>query len=85
MTDSVHDDVAAFIRANFLLGDDKSIAYEESLMDSRVVDSTGFLELVAFLEERYGFTVADEEMAPENLDSIAAIAAFVARKRGGSA
>jgi acyl carrier protein len=45
-----------------------------------VVDSTGFLELVTFLEERYGFAVQDEEMVPENLDSLNNIAAYVARK-----
>jgi acyl carrier protein len=52
----------------------------DSFLETHVVDSTGFLELVTFLEERYGFAVQDEEMVPENLDSLNNIAAYVARK-----
>ena len=49
-------------------------------MDKHVVDSTGFLELVTFIEDGWGLTVEDDEMIPENLDSLANIEAFVNRK-----
>jgi acyl carrier protein len=50
-----------------------------------VLDSTGFLELVAHLEETYGIKIGDDDMVPENLDSLNAIEAFVQRKQGGAA
>lgn len=84
MTHEIKPTVVAFIRENFLLGDGQALAESASLMDARIVDSTGFLELVAFLEERFGISVGDDEMTPENLDSIVAIEAFVARKRQGA-
>jgi acyl carrier protein len=52
----------------------------DSFMDKHVVDSTGFLELVTFIEDSWGVTVEDDEMIPENLDSLANIEAFVNRK-----
>jgi acyl carrier protein len=52
-------------------------------METGLIDSTGVLELVAFIEEKYGFKVADDELVPENLDSVANLAAFVAKKAGG--
>ena len=75
--------VREFIQDNFLMGA-KRAAYadDDSFMAHHLVDSTGFLELVMFLEETYGFTVEDEEMVPENLDSLNAIQAYVARKTG---
>ena len=75
--------VREFIQDNFLMGA-KRAAYADgdSFMAHHLVDSTGFLELVMFLEETYGFTVEDEEMVPENLDSLNAIQAYVARKTG---
>jgi acyl carrier protein len=50
-------------------------------MSSGTLDSTGILELIMFVEERFGLKVADEEMLPENFDSVNAIASFIARKR----
>lgn len=78
-------DVAAqvrdFITENFLFREDRSdISDNESLLDAGLVDSTGILELVAFLEERFQIQMADAEIVPENLDSIAAITAYVSRK-----
>ena len=51
-------------------------------MESGLIDSTGILELVSFVEGKYGIKVADDELVPENLDSVRHIAAFVNRKRG---
>lgn len=69
-----------FLVENFLLGDEVGLGSSESLLESGVIDSTGILELVQFLEQTYQITVADEEMLPENLDSIGNIATFVKRK-----
>jgi acyl carrier protein len=60
------------------LGDDSSF------LERNLLDSTGVLELVAFLEETYGFKVGDDEIVPDNLDSIALVAAYVMRKLGTS-
>jgi len=70
-----------FIVNNFLYGkSDGDLNDRTSFMDNGIVDSTGVLELVAFLEENFGVTVEDEEMIPENLDSIASVAEYVRRK-----
>lgn len=74
--------VRRYIEDNFLMGAGaKSPAADASFLEHHVLDSTGFLELVSYLEETYGIAIADEEMVPENLDSLNAIAAFVGRKR----
>ena len=54
---------------------------DASLMEQGIVDSTGVLELIGFLERTFGISVADTETVPENLDSIARIVAYVQRKR----
>lgn len=83
MSTQVREQVRSFIVENFLFGDVGSLpADDESLMRSGVVDSTGILELVEFLEDEIGIAVADHETLPENLDSVANIEAFVGRKLG---
>ena len=82
----MHTNIAArvrtFIEDNFLFREDKdAIRDGESLLEAGLIDSTGVLELVAFLEGEFGFVMADADIVPENLDSIEAIAAYVARKR----
>lgn len=82
MSDAIQTDVRAFIVENFLFGDDSVLlAPEQSLIESDLVDSTGVLELVSFLEERFAISLIDADIVPANLDSIARIAAFVMRKR----
>jgi acyl carrier protein len=73
--------VRQFITTNFYVADANVLTADTSLLDSGIVDSTGVLEIIAFLEGEIGITVADEEMTPENLDSIGKIAHFVARKK----
>jgi acyl carrier protein len=79
-------DVAARVRAflveSFLLGDDDGFADDESLLDAGIVDSTGVMEVVTFLEETFSITIDDEELIADNLDSVDRLAAFVQRKRG---
>jgi acyl carrier protein len=70
-----------FIIDNFLMGaSDADLRDNDSFLARHLVDSTGFLELVMHLETEYGFTVGDDELIPENLDSLDAIAGFVSRK-----
>lgn len=84
MTDAVKNEIRSFIVENFLFGDtDRPLDDDMSLIENDVVDSTGILELVSFLEERYGIAVADADIVPANLDSIARIAAYVAHKAPG--
>jgi acyl carrier protein len=82
---AVRAQVADFIVANFLFGDAGRLpADDESLVETGIVDSTGILELVEFLEQRFGISVSDEETIPDNLGSIADLTRFVTGKRVGA-
>jgi len=72
--------IRTFIIENFLFGEDGNLKKETSFLESGIIDSTGILELVSFLEEKFGISVADEELVPENLDSIVNVAGYLARK-----
>ena len=74
--------VRAFVTANFYVADAAALSNDASLLDQGIVDSTGVLEVIAFLESEFGVKIEDAEIVPENLDSIARIAAFVAQKKG---
>lgn len=80
----MHDvkrDVRRYIEDNFIMGTrDVPLSDADSFLEHHVLDSTGFLELISFLEETYAIKVADEEMVPENLDSVDSVAHFMARK-----
>ncbi len=69
-----------FITTNFYVADPGSLADDASLLDQGIIDSTGVLEVIGFIEDTFGIKVEDDEMLPENLDSIERIAGFVARK-----
>jgi acyl carrier protein len=74
--------IRSFIDENFLFRDDKAaLSATQSLLDAGLIDSTGILELVAFLEAEFAIRIADAEIVPENLDSIRAITAYVAVKQ----
>lgn len=73
-------DVRAFIVENFLLGKDTGFDNDESLLESGIIDSTGIMLVVSFLEER-GIEVADEDLIADNLESVNRIAAFIERKQ----
>jgi len=80
MTDYVLE-LRQFVVDNFLFGkQDAPLANSDSLLEQGIIDSTGVLELVGFLEQKYGITVQDEELVPENLDSIDRLVRFVSRK-----
>lgn len=74
------EQIRKFIQTNFYVPDAESLADDASLIDRGVIDSTGVLELIGFLQDQYKIEVADQEMIPENLDSIARIEAYVQRK-----
>jgi acyl carrier protein len=81
---TVQRDVTTFIVDNFLFGNTaEAPAPAASFMETGLIDSTGVLELVSFIEEKYGFKVGDDELVPENLDSVANLAGFVVKKAGG--
>ena len=72
-----------YILENFLFSDDQSdLNDEDSFMENEIIDSTGILEVIEFLEEEAGIKVEDEDMLPENLDSVNKIISFVERKQG---
>jgi len=73
--------VREFVTSNFYVADPKTLEDRTSLLDQGIIDSTGVLEVIMFIESTFGMTVEDSEMLPENLDSIERIAAFVARKQ----
>jgi acyl carrier protein len=74
--------VRQYIVDNFIMGATVAeLGDADSFMDRHILDSTGFLELISYLEETFGIRVEDEEMVPENLDSLNHVAAFLDRKR----
>ena len=81
MDQNTAQEIREFIVSNFLFGQggDK-LKDNESFLENGIIDSTGVLELVAFLEQRFAISVGDCELLPENLDSITNAAQFVARK-----
>jgi len=70
-----------FVATNFYVADPNSLEDRTSLLDQGIIDSTGVLEVILFIETTFGVTVEDSEMLPENLDSIERIASYVGRKR----
>jgi acyl carrier protein len=77
---SIESKIRAYIAENFLFGDAAELEVNDSFLDKGIIDSTGILEIVMFLEENFGIKVADSEMLPENLDSIANIVRFIEKK-----
>jgi acyl carrier protein len=73
--------IRQFVTTNFYVADSSALNDSESLLDQGIIDSTGVLEVIFFIEETFGIKVEDSEMLPENLDSIERIASFVNRKK----
>ncbi len=82
---SVAEEIRNFVVDNFLFGDEAGLTDDSSFIREGIVDSTGILQLVTYLQERYQIAVDDEELTPENLDSVRRVAAFVEVKRGRAA
>jgi len=77
-------ELRAYIVENFLFGDESApfvFLDDDSFQERGIVDSTGILELVCHLQEHYGIDIQDDELVPENLDSLVKVARFIERKR----
>jgi acyl carrier protein len=79
--EQIRQELRRFVVTNFLLGeDDAGLDDDASFIEKGIVDSTGVLELVSFLEQRYAVKLDDEDLVPDNLDSIHNLLAFLGRK-----
>lgn len=74
--------VRQFIISNFYVADPAALADDASLLDAGIVDSTGVLEIITFIETEFSITVEDQEMLPDNLDAVSNIVRFVKKKTG---
>jgi len=84
-SETIEREIRDFLRENFpLSADGVTLERDDSLIEVGVIDSTGVLELIGFIEERYEVEIRDEEVLPENLDSIANIIRFVGEKLGAA-
>jgi len=73
-------EIRTFISDQYLFGEGRPLRQDESLLGAGIIDSTGVLELISFLEERFGIKIDDDELLPENLDTIGNICGFLDRK-----
>ena len=77
--------VRKFILENFLFtDDDAALANDDSFLDKGIIDSTGMLELIAFIGDGFHITMEDDDLVPDNLDSVHKVASFIKRKQGNS-
>lgn len=77
--------VRDYILENYLFTDDQSeLSSSDSFLDRGIIDSTGILEVILFLEEEFGVSVQDDEMIPDNLDSVDNLVKFINSKQGGT-
>ena len=79
---SIEEKLRGYILENYLFTDDQDeLANGDSFLQEGILDSTGIMEVIFFIEDEYGISVADEEMVPQNLDSIDNLTAFINRKK----
>jgi acyl carrier protein len=79
----IRADLLDFVVTNFLFGDTtRAPGDDDSLVEGGIIDSTGVMELIEFLESKFGIQVSDEDTVPANLDTIANLTQFVIRKQG---
>ncbi len=80
----IAQNVREFVTSNFIFEEAVQLKADQSLLETGIVDSTGILELVNYLEETYSISIDDEELVPDNLDSVNKIAAYVGNKLAAS-
>jgi acyl carrier protein len=78
---SLQQEIKDFVVENFLFGEEKGLTENSSFIKEGIVDSTGIMQLVSFIQDQYRIAIEDEELVPENLDSIAKVSAFIELKR----
>jgi acyl carrier protein len=82
---NIEEQIRQYIVANFLFSDNGyQLSDDASFLEEGIVDSTGVLELVLFVEETFGITVEDGEILPQNYDSVSQLAAYIRRKTGAA-
>jgi len=79
--DTYRKQIRDFLVSNFYVAETDLLEADTSLLDQGIIDSTGVLEVIGFIEETFGITVEDSELLPENLDSIEGISRFVMSKK----
>lgn len=77
--------VRAYIEKAFLFGDSSRLSNDMSFLDNSILDSTGMLELISYIEQEFAISIDPSELVPDNLDSIRRVAEFVERKKGTAA
>jgi len=77
---SPKSEIRNFIVENFLYGQDDNFTDDISFLEKGIIDSTGVLELVTFVEDKFGVTVEDEELIPDNFDSLNKLSSFISNK-----
>lgn len=78
--------IRQYILGNLLFTEDESVLQDnDSFLDHGIIDSTGVLEIILFIEETFDIKVNDDEMLPANLDSVNNLVAFVNRKKAAAA
>ena len=81
----MREQIRKFITDNFLFGADSGLSDDDSLLEKGIIDSTGVLELVGFIEEGFHVAVKDDELLPEHLDSVNRLLSFITRKTAEAA
>jgi len=78
---TIEETIKNFVTSNFIIEENPvPLDNDRSFLDSGIIDSTGILELVSFIEEQYGFKIQDEELIPDNLDSVYKVVRFIEKK-----
>lgn len=77
----IRTQIKAFIVNNFMFGKDNGLKDDTSFLEEGLMDSTAVLELVTFIEENFGITIDDDDMMPENLDSVNNVIGYLKKKR----
>ena len=78
--ETITQEIRSFILENFYFNQDGALGNDDSFMDRGIIDSTGILELISFVEERFSLEIDSNELSPENLDSIARLTRFISAK-----
>lgn len=79
--DQIKQELRAFLGENYIFANRAELRDDSSFLDLGIIDSTGMLELVAYLERTYGIVLDDADLVPENLDSINSVSQFIRRKQ----
>ena len=84
MMEEAKEKIRKYILENFMFTEDETaLSNEDSFLEKGIIDSTGMLELIAFIGDGFQITLEDDELVPDNLDSVNRVAAFIQRKKGG--